>query len=161
MAKNEFEITLDSRKLDKIIKELAEVDDTQMSAGYFNDKAHPVHPNTTYPQIAFLNNYGWGNVPRRPFMSDAGQDDIKLRTKLMAFALRQLVEGKNYEDDFDAVAKLMADNIKKRIVSNNYALNADNYKAYKEARWGNSDPLIASGNMRDNVEHKVTKKGGS
>ena len=158
MANNEFTIELNTLKLDKIINELAEVDDIQMSAGYFNAKAHPVHTNTTYPQMAFLNNYGWGNVPRRPFMSDAGQDDLIKRTKMVAFALYQLCQGKNYEDDLEDVAKLMASNIKKRINSNSYAANAESYKAYKQARWGSSEPLVASGNMRDNVEHKVTKK---
>jgi hypothetical protein len=91
-------------------------------------------------------------------MSDAGQDDLIKRTKMVAFALYQLCQGKNYEDDLEDVAKLMASNIKKRINSNSYAANAESYKAYKQARWGSSEPLVASGNMRDNVEHKVAKK---
>jgi hypothetical protein len=160
MSKNEFTVTLNSTKLDKIIRELGKVDKTNMSAGYFNDKPHPVHTDVSYPQIAFMNNYGWDKIPRRPFMSDAGQDDITLRTRLVVNALRKLLSGVAYEGNFEDVAKLMANNIKKRIVSNSYVPNAEAYKAYKEARWGNSEPLIASGNMRDNVEHKVTKKGG-
>jgi len=160
MAKNEFTITLDTKKLDKIIHELAEVDDTEISAGYFNSKMHPVHTDTTYPDIAYINNYGVGNIPRRPFMSDAGQDNINYITKVAAFSLRDLLNGKPYEDDLAQIGKIMADNIKNRIADNNYLPNAESYKQYKQSRWGSSEPLVASGNLRDNVEHKVTKKGG-
>jgi hypothetical protein len=161
MKNNEFVIELDTRVLDRAIRELDKVDKTEMSAGYFNGRQHPVHTDSTYPDIAFINNYGWGNIPRRPFMSDAGQDDITLRTKLMAYALNELLRGKPYDDDLDKIAELMSQNIKNRIIGNSYVPNAESYKSYKQARWGSTDPLIASGNMRDNVEHKVTKKGAS
>jgi hypothetical protein len=156
MAKSKIEVELDTKLLDRLIRDFEELDGTEVSAGYYNSKPHPIHLGSTFPDIAYVNNYGANGLARRPFMSDAGQDNINKITGMVADAIDDLLRFKPYKDNLEAIGLVMANNIKARITTNSYTPNAEAYLQYKQARWGSSDPLIASGQLRDNVEHKVT-----
>jgi hypothetical protein len=68
-----------THSLDSIISALESLDGTEVSAGYYDRQQHPEH-DLTVPEIAAINNYGHEGIVRRPFMTDAGQDNLKKTT---------------------------------------------------------------------------------
>lgn len=144
--------------LDEIIKNLEELDNAEVSAGYYDSQEHPEH-DLTVPEIATINNYGFFNVPRRPFMSDAGQDNIKKTTEYIGEAIVDAIQNKPVDDDLQRAADNLKQNIQARILTNDYEENKEPYKSFKQEVYGHTKPLIATGYMKDNVNTRV-KKGG-
>ena len=150
--------TIVTHSLDDIIKNLEKLDGTEISAGYYDSQEHPEH-DLTVPEIAAINNYGHLNVPRRPFMSDAGQDNIKKTTEYVGDAVVDALSNKPVDDDLERAANNLKQNIQARIRNNNYEENKEPYKSFKQEAYGHTMPLIATGYMRDNVKTRIIKGG--
>ena len=143
--------------IDEILKDLEELNGVEVSAGYYNNKPHPEHDDT-YPNIAFYNTFGALGLPRRPFMQDAGQMNIKKITKIVGEAVVDSLQNKSTKESLDKVAKQQKSDIKSAITNNNYLPNAEPYRTEKLELYGSSQPLIATGAMRDNIDTKISKK---
>lgn len=171
MGKFRSKITLDSKELKKITRELKKLDKTEVDFGWINGKKYPSNDpaksrrGVYIASIAYMNEKGHysinneGNViyiPARPYVQQS-LHDVWFLADSMSMVLENLFDGKPYRNVLNFIGQDMVDNIKKSVSKQNFKKlhpKTANIKD-KSTQW------VDSGKMLDNITYKVTyKKAG-
>jgi len=168
MGKLKSKITLDTKELKSIVRELNKLDKTEVDVGWINGKKYPtsdpaVSRRGVYiASIAYMNEKGHYTInndgkviytPARPYVQQA-LHDVWFLADSMAMVLENLFDGKPYKNVLNFIGQDMVDNIKKSVSKQNYqklhrkTINIKN----KSTQW------VDSGRMLDNITYKVTYK---
>jgi len=168
MGKLRSKITLDTKELKKIVRELNKLDKTEVDVGWINGKKYPMNDPAVarrgvyIASIAYMNEKGHysinneGNViyvPARPYVQQA-LHDVWFLTDSMTMVLENLFDGKPYRNVLKFIGQDMVDNIKKSVSKQNFkklhpkTINIKN----SSTQW------VDSGRMLDNITYKVTYK---
>lgn len=168
MGKFRSKITLDTKELKRIVRELNKVDKTEVDFGWINGKKYPTSDpaksrrGVYIASIAFMNEKGHysinndGNViyiPARPYVQQS-LNDVSFLPDSMVMVLENVFNGVPYNNVLRFIGQDMVDNIKKSVSKQNYKkLHPKTVNIKKSSiQW------IDSGRMLDNITYKVTYK---
>ena len=161
-------ITLDTKELKKIVKELNRLDKTEVDVGWINGKKYPSNDpaksrrGVYIASIAYMNEKGHysinneGNViyiPARPYVQQS-LHDVWFLTDPMTMTLENLFDGKPYWNVLKFIGQDMVDNIKKSVSKQNFKKLHPKTINIKDS----STQWIDSGRMLNNITYKVTYK---
>ena len=130
--------------IDKILKDIANLDGTVVSAGLLDAK------NATK---AAINEYGTSKIPQRPFMRTAVSKYGKSWGVKSAKAVQSVVKGMPISQVTELVGMQMKSDISKALTNGPWTPNA----ASTIAKKGSSRPLIDTGELRASITYKVEK----
>lgn len=168
MGKLKSKITLDTKELKRVVRELNRLDKTEVDFGWINGKKYPMNDpaksrrGVYIASIAYMNEKGHysinneGNViyvPARPYVQQS-LHDVWFLADSMTMVLENVFEGKPYRNVLNFIGQDMVDNIKKSVSKQNFkklhpkTINIKN----SSTQW------IDSGKMLDNITYKVTYK---
>ena len=168
MGKLKSKITLDTKELKRVVRELNKLDKTEVDFGWINGKKYPMNDpaksrrGVYIASIAFMNEKGHYTinnqgrtiyVPARPYVQQS-LHDVWFLADSMVMLLENLFDGKPYKNVLNFIRQDMVDNIKKSVSKQNYqklhpkTINIKN----KSTQW------VDSGKMLDNITYKVTYK---
>lgn len=168
MGKVRSKITLDTKELKRIVRELNKVDKTEVDFGWINGKKYPANDPATsrrgvyIASIAYMNEKGHytinnqGNViyvPARPYVQQS-LHNISFLADSLVMVLENVFEGKVYRNVLNFIGQDMVDNIKKSVSKQNYKKLHPKTVNIKNS----SIQWIDSGRMLDNITYKVTYK---
>lgn len=171
MGKFRSKISLDTKELKKVTRELKKLEKTEVDFGWINGKKYPSNDpaksrrGVYIASIAYMNEKGHysinneGNViyiPARPYVQQS-LHDVWFLADSMSVVLENLFDGKPYRNVLNFIGQDMVDNIKKSVSKQNFKKlhpKTINIKD-KSTQW------VDSGRMLDNITYKVTyKKAG-
>lgn len=168
MGKFRSKITLDTKELKRVVRELNKVDKTEVDFGWINGKKYPMNDpaksrrGVYIASIAFMNEKGHYTinnqgrtiyVPARPYVQQS-LHDVWFLADSMTMVLENVFEGKPYRNVLNFIGQDMVDNIKKSVSKQNFkklhpkTINIKN----SSTQW------VDSGRMLDNITYKVTYK---
>ena len=168
MGKFRSKITLDTKELKRVVRELNKVDKTEVDFGWINGKKYPMNDPAVsrrgvyIASIAYMNEKGHysinneGNViyvPARPYVQQS-LHDVWFLADSMTMVLENLFDGVEYRSVLKFIGQDMVDNIKKSVSKQNFkklhrkTINIKN----SSTQW------VDSGRMLDNITYKVTYK---
>lgn len=168
MGKLKSKITLDTKELKRVVRELNKVDKTEVDFGWINGKKYPMNDPAVsrrgvyIASIAYMNEKGHysinneGNViyvPARPYVQQS-LHDVWFLADSMTMVLENVFEGKPYRNVLNFIGQDMVDSIKKSVSKQNFkklhpkTINIKN----SSTQW------VDSGRMLDNITYKVTYK---
>lgn len=168
MGKLKSKITLDTKELKKVVRELNKLDKTEVDVGWINGKKYPTNDPAVsrrgvyIASIAYMNEKGHysinneGNViyiPARPYVQQA-LHDVWFLTDSMTMVLENLFDGKPYKNVLKFTGQDMVDNIKKSVSKQNFKKLHPKTISIKNS----STQWVDSGRMLDNITYKVTYK---
>lgn len=168
MGKLRSKITLDTKELKRIVRELNKVDKTEVDFGWINGKKYPANDpaksrrGVYIASIAYMNEKGHYTInnkgaviytPARPYVQQS-LDSVSFLPDSMATVLENVFNGVPYRNVFNFIGQDMVDNIKKSVSKQNYKkLHPKTVNIKNSLRqW------IDSGRMLDNITYKVTYK---
>lgn len=168
MGKLKSKITLDTKELKRVVRELNKLDKTEVDFGWINGKKYPMNDpaksrrGVYIASIAYMNekgHYTFNNqgrtiyVPARPYVQQS-LHDVWFLTESMTMVLENVFDGKAYRNVLNFIGQDMVDNIKKSVSKQNYTSLHKKTVSIK----GSSIQWIDSGKMLDNITYKVTYK---
>lgn len=111
----------------------------------YDDKASVI-------QVAIANNYGFDNVPARPFMDLAAKNMQEDYKKTLKATHKKLISGEARLDKVLDLCGLQAEEaVRKAIMEGNWEPNSPETVAKK----GSDRPLVDTGTLRKRVTHVV------
>ena len=168
MGKLKSKITLDTKELKKVVKELNKLDKTEVDFGWINGKKYPANDpaksrrGVYIASIAYMNEKGHytinnqGNViytPARPYVQQS-LHDVWFLADSMTMTLENLFNGKPYKNVLNFIGQDMVNNIKKSVSKQNFKKLHPKTVSIKNK----STQWIDSGKMLDNITYKVIYK---
>ena len=130
--------------IDKILKDIARLDGTVVSAGVMDSK------NATK---AAINEYGTSKIPQRPFMRTAVSRHGKSWGSKSANAVQSVMKGMSISQVTELVGMQMKSDISSTLTNGPWTPNS----AVTIAKKGSSRPLIDTGELRASITYKVEK----
>ena len=168
MGKLRSKITLDTKELKKVVRELNKLDKTEVDFGWINGKKYPMNDpaksrrGVYIASIAYMNEKGHYTinnqgrtiyVPARPYVQQS-LHDVGFLADSMTMVLENLFVGVTYRNVLNFIGQDMVDNIKKSVSKQNYKKLHPKTVNIKNS----SIQWIDSGRMLDNITYKVTYK---
>lgn len=144
-------VTADGKKLQKILKELA---DKEVRVGFQQGKATE-EDGTDVCDIAAWNELGTVNMPSRPFLRMSVDDNSDKINSFMSAQKRSIINGEPAERILKKIGIFQKDLIQEKITEGSFAPNAPSTIKAK----GSSKPLIDTGRMRQSVNFEIKQKG--
>jgi hypothetical protein len=142
----------------------AKLKDTSLRVGWLDGAKHD-NSDLTIAQIAYQNEFGVGDIPARPFMRPALDENKEPWRGIFEVAAKQAVDGSDsYSETLDLLGQRMVGDIKKSIISvQSPALAESTVKSrlstYKNkgGSVGNlTKPLVFTGQMINSVTYEVS-----
>ena len=168
MGKFRSKITLDTKELKRVVRDLKKLDKTEVDFGWINGKKYPSNDpaksrrGVFIASIAYMNekgHYSINNdgrviyVPARPYVQQS-LHNISFLSDSMVKVLENLFEGLPYRNVLNFIGQDMVDNIKKSVSKQNFKKLHPKTINIK----GKSTQWVDSGRMLDNITYKVTYK---
>ena len=144
-------VTADGKKLQKILKELA---DKEVRVGFQQGKATE-EDGTDVCDIAAWNELGTVNMPSRPFLRMSVDDNSDKINSFMSAQKRSIINGESADRILKKIGIFQKDVIQEKITEGSFAPNAPSTIKAK----GSSKPLIDTGRMRQSVNFEIKQKG--
>lgn len=144
-------VTADGKKLQKILKELA---DKEVRVGFQQGKATE-EDGTDVCDIAAWNELGTVNMPSRPFLRMSVDDNSDKINSFMSAQKRSIIKGEPADRILKKIGIFQKDLIQEKITEGSFAPNAPSTIKAK----GSSKPLIDTGRMRQSVNFEIKQKG--
>lgn len=144
-------VTADGKKLQKILKELA---DKEVRVGFQQGKATE-EDGTDVCDIAAWNELGTVNMPSRPFLRMSVDDNSDKINSFMSAQKRSIINGEPADRILKKIGIFQKDLIQEKITEGSFAPNALSTIKAK----GSSKPLIDTGRMRQSVNFEIKQKG--
>lgn len=144
-------ITADGKKLQKILKELA---DKEVRVGFQQGKTTE-EDGTDVCDIAAWNELGTVNMPSRPFLRMSVDDNSDKINSFMSAQKRSIINGEPADRILKKIGIFQKDLIQEKITEGSFAPNAPSTIKAK----GSSKPLIDTGRMRQSVNFEIKQKG--
>lgn len=144
-------VTADGKKLQKILKELA---DKEVRVGFQQGKATE-EDGTDVCDIAAWNELGTVNMPSRPFLRMSVDDNSDKINSFMSAQKRSIINGESADRILKKIGIFQKDLIQEKITEGSFAPNASSTIKAK----GSSKPLIDTGRMRQSVNFEIKQKG--
>ena len=144
-------ITADGKKLQKILKELA---DKEVRVGFQQGKTTE-EDGTDVCDIAAWNELGTVNMPSRPFLRMSVDDNSDKINSFMSAQKRSIINGESADRILKKIGIFQKDLIQEKITEGSFAPNAPSTIKAK----GSSKPLIDTGRMRQSVNFEIKQKG--
>ena len=144
-------VTADGKKLQKILKELA---DKEVRVGFQQGKAAE-EDGTDVCDIAAWNELGTVNMPSRPFLRMSVDDNSDKINSFMSAQKRSIIKGESADRILKKIGIFQKDLIQEKITEGSFAPNAPSTIKAK----GSSKPLIDTGRMRQSVHFEIKQKG--
>ena len=144
-------VTADGKKLQKILKELA---DKEVRVGFQQGKATE-EDGTDVCDIAAWNELGTVNMPSRPFLRMSVDDNSDKINSFMSAQKRSIIKGEPVDRILKKIGIFQKDLIQEKITEGSFAPNAPSTIKAK----GSSKPLIDTGRMRKSVNFEIKQKG--
>ena len=144
-------VTADGKKLQKILKELA---DKEVRIGFQQGKATE-EDGTDICDIAAWNELGTVNMPSRPFLRMSVDDNSDKINSFMSAQKRSIINGESADRILKKIGIFQKDLIQEKITEGSFAPNAPSTIKAK----GSSKPLIDTGRMRQSVNFEIKQKG--
>lgn len=144
-------VTADGKKLQKILKELA---DKEVRVGFQQGKATE-EDGTDVCDIAAWNELGTVNMPSRPFLRMSVDDNSDKINSFMSAQKRSIINGELADRILKKIGIFQKDLIQEKITEGGFAPNAPSTIKAK----GSSKPLIDTGRMRQSVNFEIKQKG--
>lgn len=144
-------VTADGKKLQKILKELA---DKEVRIGFQQGKATE-EDGTDVCDIAAWNELGTVNMPSRPFLRMSVDDNSDKINSFMSAQKRSIINGEPADRILKKIGIFQKDLIQEKITEGSFAPNAPSTIKAK----GSSKPLIDTGRMRQSVNFEIKQKG--
>jgi hypothetical protein len=144
-------VTADGKKLQKILKELA---DKEVRVGFQQGKATE-EDGTDVCDIAAWNELGTVNMPSRPFLRMSVDDNSDKINSFMSAQKRSIINGESADRILKKIGIFQKDLIQEKITEGSFAPNAPSTIKAK----GSSKPLIDTGRMRQSVNFEIKQKG--
>ena len=144
-------ITADGKKLQKILKELA---DKEVRVGFQQGKTTE-EDGTDVCDIAAWNELGTVNMPSRPFLRMSVDDNSDKINSFMSAQKRSIINGESAGRILMKIGIFQIDLIQEKITEGSFAPNAPSTIKAK----GSSKPLIDTGRMRQSVNFEIKQKG--
>ena len=134
MGKLRSKITLDTKELKRVVRELNKLDKTEVDFGWINGKKYPVtdpaksRRGVYIASIAYMNEKGHYTInndgkviytPARPYVQQS-LHDVWFLADSMTMVLENLFDGKPYKNVLNFIGQDMVDNIKKSVSKQNY-----------------------------------------
>ena len=130
--------------IDKILKDIARLDGTVVSAGVMDSK------NATK---AAINEYGTSKIPQRPFMRTAVSRHGKSWGEKSAKSVQSVIKGMPISQVTELVGMQMKSDISSTLTNGPWTPNS----VVTIAKKGSSRPLIDTGELRASITYKVEK----
>ena len=130
--------------IDKILKDIARLDGTVVSAGVMDSK------NATK---AAINEYGTSKIPQRPFMRTSAIRHGKSWGSKSAKAVQSVMKGMPISQVTELVGMQMKSDISSTLTNGPWTPNS----VVTIAKKGSSRPLIDTGELRASITYKVEK----
>lgn len=144
-------ITADGKKLQKILKELA---DKEVRVGFQQGKTTE-EDGTDVCDIAAWNELGTVNMPSRPFLRMSVDDNSDKINSFMSAQKRSIINGEPADRILKKIGIFQKDLIQEKITEGSFEPNAPSTIKAK----GSSKPLIDTGRMRQSVNFEIKQKG--
>lgn len=144
-------VTADGKKLQKILKELA---DKEVRVGFQQGKATE-EDGTDVCDIAAWNELGTVNMPSRPFLRMSVDDNSDKINSFMSAQKRSIINGEPADRILKKIGIFQKDLIQEKITEGSFEPNAPSTIKAK----GSSKPLIDTGRMRQSVNFEIKQKG--
>ena len=144
-------MTADGKKLQKMLKELAE---KEVRVGFQAGKATE-EDGTDICDIAAWNELGTVHIPARPFLRQSVDDNVSKINSFLQSKKKDLVRGVSAEQVLKEIGIFQKDLIQEKITEGNFTPNAESTVKKK----GSSKPLIDTGRMRQSVNYEIKSKG--
>ena len=144
-------VTADGKKLQKILKELA---DKEVRVGFQQGKATE-EDGTDVCDIAAWNELGTVDMPSRPFLRMSVDDNSDKINAFISAQKRSIINGESAERILKKIGIFQKDLIQEKITEGSFAPNAPSTIKAK----GSSKPLIDTGRMRQSVNFEIKQKG--
>ena len=144
-------MTADGKKLQKMLKELAE---KEVRVGFQAGKATE-EDGTDICDIAAWNELGTVHIPARPFLRQSVADNVSKINSFLQSKKKDLVRGVSAEQVLKEIGIFQKDLIQEKITEGNFTPNAESTVKKK----GSSKPLIDTGRMRQSVNYEIKSKG--
>lgn len=144
-------VTADGKKLQKILKELA---DKEVRVGFQQGKATE-EDGTDVCDIAAWNELGTVDMPSRPFLRMSVDDNSDKINAFMSAQKRNIINGESADRILKKIGIFQKDLIQEKITEGSFAPNAPSTIKAK----GSSKPLIDTGRMRQSVNFEIKQKG--
>ena len=150
----EVTVKIDMKELTKFKRRLIQVAAPYVEVGFFDGKPHPADPDMSVAQIAAINEFGVEslNIPERPFMATTVRS-----TKVagpMAKKLRSFFQRTDTAQGLWTFVGLFVSREMSNVIS---AFSTPPNAPLTIALKGFDDPLVETGYMRDNVEHRIVR----
>ena len=130
--------------VNQILKDIARLDGTVVSAGVMDSK------NATK---AAINEYGTSKIPQRPFMRTAVSRHGKSWGEKSAKAVQSVMKGMPISQVTELVGMQMKSDISSTLTNGPWTPNS----VVTIAKKGSSRPLIDTGELRASITYKVEK----
>lgn len=130
--------------IDKILKDIARLDGTVVSAGVMDSK------NATK---AAINEYGTSKIPQRPFMRTAVSRHGKSWGEKSAKSVQSVIKGMPISQVTELVGMQMKSDISSTLTNGPWTPNS----VVTIAKKGSSRPLIDTGELRASITYRVEK----
>lgn len=122
--------------------------DLHVKVGVLENSKYP--DGTSVPTVAYKNEYGWGNIPPRPFF----RDTIKAQKKNWGVLARDAAKaGYSVEKILGLVGLAMQNDIQMSITQWRIPPNSP----YTIAKKGFDKPLIDTSLMRDSIKYEIVE----
>lgn len=170
MARGNFKskITVDTKELKRIVRELKKVDKTEVDFGWINGKKYPssdpavARRGVYIASIAYMNEKGHYTInndgkviytPARPYVQQS-LHDLWFLPDSMERVLLNVFNGLEYKSVLNFIGQDMVDNIKKSVSKQNFKKLHPKTVNIKHS----STQWVDSGRMLKNITYKVTYK---
>ena len=130
--------------IDKILKDIARLDGTVVSAGVMDSK------NATK---AAINEYGTSKIPQRPFMRTVVSCHGKSWGEKSAKAVQSVIKGMPISQVTELVGMQLKSDISSTLTNGPWTPNS----VVTIAKKGSSRPLIDTGELRASITYRVEK----
>lgn len=144
----------DESKVDKLMKIIEELHNTKVEIGIIGDEKHRGANDFTVLGVAKANEFGFKNIPERPFLRGTYDKKLSEIQKNIDEWATQVLE---FELDINAFWEMLGQygvDITKQYLTD---LNSPPNSPVTIERKGSSNPLIDTGQLRDSITYKVVK----
>lgn len=144
-------LTVDTKKWDKLKKDLQQLDNIKMKLGWDSTHYGPENDNLPHAFVAQMLEEGTEKIPPRPFMRVGLKQELKTDTKAFAMMIQSVTSGKSALSAAKTASPAFVAMLKKIMNEWSSPPNAPGTVAEK----GFNNPLIHTGELRDSVQVKV------
>ena len=132
--------------LDQALNRLLVSDKLHVKVGILENSKYP--DGTSVPTVAYKNEYGWANIPPRPFFRDTIKQNKSAWSEL---AKRGIAAGYSMDKILGLVGTSMQNDIQMSITQWRTPPNS----AYTVAIKGFNKPLIHTSLLRDSIKYEI------